>query len=236
VKEYGAVYMKSKPIKTVTASWRSESRIAQQLKIATFDHESLEASLSPCTSCAGVCCSHGFYPEPDELLDLQDILDEKEEALIQLGVKKPASWFIDEEHPEFGTVKRVALNERAFSENVSNYPKYFPDTACVFLLENARCALQVLAMNEGKHKWSYKPILCSLFPLVIDEQDNGTIAVTVYDPNRSEQPRPEYDGFNADTPCGAIHQKNSLHTFPAKEVLKEELAFLSAMSERTESI
>jgi Fe-S-cluster containining protein len=227
--------MKSKAHPSITANWRSESRIAQQLQHATVDHEALTAPLSPCTSCAGVCCSHGFYPEADELLDLEDILKEKEEALIQLGVKKPSSWFVDEDHPDFGSVKRVALNTRSFHSSVGHYPKHFPNTACVFLLENARCALQVLAMEEGKHKWSYKPILCALFPLVIDEQDSGDIAVTVYDPKRSATPRPEYDGFNAETPCGTIHTYGTSGTKPASDVLQEEIAFLHQIQERSDS-
>ena len=219
--------MKSK--QTLTANWRSEARIAKQLQVAEFDTEAFEAALSPCSNCAGVCCSHGFYPEDDEREDLLQILKEKEDALIKIGVKKPASWFVDEAHPDFGTVQRVALQERAFLKNVSNYPKHFPDTACVFLLDNARCALQVLAMEEGKHKWFYKPILCSLFPVVVDEKDDESIGITVYDPSRSEIPRPEYDGFNADTPCGTIHKKHTPHTIPAKEVLKEELEFLYSL-------
>ena len=214
--------MKSKTITELTAHTKSATRIKESLKIARFDAASFEVGLTPCQGglCKGTCCSHGFYPEADEEADLLAILAEKENDLVQLGVKKPAEWIVDEEHPEFGSVRRIALQPRPFSKMVENFPKHFPDTACCLLLENGHCALQTLAMNEGKHKWFYKPILCALFPIIVDENDTGDITVMIYDQNKDTEQRTEYIGFNNDTACGKTCAIGSAGSVPASVVVK----------------
>src|SRR3981081_4612673 len=58
----------------------------------------------------------------------------------------------------------TALKPRPFRSLVENYPAHFDETVCVFLLEDARCGLQVLADRDATHLWYYKPFSCWLLP------------------------------------------------------------------------
>ena len=41
---------------------------------------------------------------------------------------------------------------------------------CVFLDEFGRCSLQVTATERNLHKWTWKPMLCVLYPIVISDK------------------------------------------------------------------
>ena len=71
-----------------------------------------------------------------------------------------------------GTVGNItALKTFAFRSLDENYPAHFDETACVFLLDDARCGLQVLAGRDGKHPWYYKPLSCWLLPIKISDSE-----------------------------------------------------------------
>jgi hypothetical protein len=98
-------------------------------------------------------------------------------------------------------------------------PEHFTATRCVFALADARCALQVLAVEEGKHPWVYKPRACWLHPLRVNAV--GAIpppAGPGEDPDRSEV----YPGYTAFTPCGMDREEGE----PWEGVLGEELGYL----------
>jgi len=67
-------------------------------------------------------------------------------------VVAPTEW-----HGAAGNI--TALKPLAFRSLDENYPAHFDETACVFLLDDARCGLQVLASRDGKHPWYYKPLI-----------------------------------------------------------------------------
>ncbi len=104
-----------------------------------------------------------------------------------------------------------------------DFPAHFPATACAFLMDDARCALQALAMNEGRHPWYYKPLPCWLHPITI----RPGRWPAVYLPDESNDPLTEenYPGFAPWTPCGKTCETGK----PAREVLAEELRFLKGI-------
>jgi hypothetical protein len=54
-------------------------------------------------------------------------------------------------------------------------PDHYGGTACVFLREDWKCALQVAAEGEGLHPWRFKPFFCVMHPLDLDAEGNLTL-------------------------------------------------------------
>ena len=188
--------------KPITGNVRSEEKYRELCRTARIEKKSLELKLRVCefSSCKGQCCSQGVYLDEGEALDLQDILRTKNEELIQIGIADPGKCIVQEEYPEVGLVNRTALKPREFSKMVPQFPAQFPDTCCSLLLEDGRCALQALAVKEGKHKWFYKPIGCWLYPLMLDEDDPQGCSLKVYDAESDKEGRTELAEFNPFTP------------------------------------
>ncbi len=106
--------------------------------------------------CNGECCNYGVYTD---LKENQLILSIKEKVLPfmdETQSKEINDWFeAPEEDEDFDSGVAVGTN-------VIN-------GKCTFLDKNGLCSLQKLAINEGAHKWQYKPVYCILFPLTIYE-------------------------------------------------------------------
>jgi hypothetical protein len=113
---------------------------------------------------------------------------------------------------EFGN--NTALKPFPFRSLVLEYPGHFEETACVFLLDDGRCGLQVLAGIDGKHPWYYKP--CWLLPIKIFDNE-----IHLYDYSTDPFRFPDYDGFISRTRCGRTTDCGQ----PAAEVLQPELRF-----------
>ncbi len=56
-----------------------------------------------------------------------------------------------------------------------NSPEHYGGTACVFLREDYKCALQVAGEAAGEHPWRFKPFYCILHPLDLDEKGRITL-------------------------------------------------------------
>jgi hypothetical protein len=128
---------------------------------------SFERRISPCTlgRCGGTCCAEGATLNAEEALVLKQVSRKHSEFLRGLVPDLPEPAIVRE-----GGVERTALKVRPFRSRVPDYPMHFPETACAFLLEDARCALQCLAEEEGKHPWTYKPLACWLHPISISPE------------------------------------------------------------------
>lgn len=106
--------------------------------------------------CNGECCHYGVYTdlkEAEMIIGLQDriipLFDETQSKNI-------SDWF---EAPEADS---DFASGTAVGTNIVN-------NKCSFLDKDGLCTLQKLAVQEGKHKWEYKPQYCILFPLTIYE-------------------------------------------------------------------
>jgi Protein of unknown function (DUF3109). len=106
--------------------------------------------------CVGECCNYGVYTDLKEyemIMGIKDkiipLLDESQTADISKWFEAPE----DDDDFESGVAVGTELH----------------NSKCVFLDKNGLCTLQKLALNEGAHKWKYKPIYCILYPLTIYE-------------------------------------------------------------------
>jgi len=119
--------------------------------------------------CRGACCVFGVWVDRREVDDImrnaQFILPHMPE-----NCRVPGEWFAavednDERSPS-GKVIHTA---------VENRPDHYGGTACIFCLEDGKCALQVAAVANGLHPWRFKPFYCILHPLDIDEAGRITL-------------------------------------------------------------
>lgn len=104
--------------------------------------------------CNGECCHYGVYTDLKEHENILAIKDKIIPLMDETQSKNISDWFEPaEEDDDFESGVAVG------TEIVNN--------KCAFLDKNGLCVLQRLAMDEGEHKWKYKPIYCVLFPLTI---------------------------------------------------------------------
>jgi len=54
-------------------------------------------------------------------------------------------------------------------------PTHYGGSACVFLREDSKCALQVAGNENGLHPWRFKPFYCILHPLDLDDEGHITL-------------------------------------------------------------
>jgi len=126
---------------------------------------------------------------------------------------KPGLWQTEVVTPA-GVGKRGLY--RAVFEGRSITTKDNAGSACVFLLPDCRCSLQVAAEKLGLHKWEYKPIVCWLFPLksIIVEEKNGCRYYGLVHAGSVES---QHAGY----PCSRVDPAGR----PARELLKEEIDY-----------
>ncbi len=106
--------------------------------------------------CGGECCNYGVYTdlkEHDMIMEIKDkvipLMDDSQSTDISKWFEAPEE---DEDFDSGVAVGTEVINGK-----------------CTFLDKNGLCVLQRLALNEGAHKWKYKPIYCILFPLTVYE-------------------------------------------------------------------
>ncbi|MGQ9642786.1 MAG: DUF3109 family protein [Ignavibacterium sp.] len=104
--------------------------------------------------CNGECCHYGVYTDLKEHENILSIKDKIIPLMDETQSKNISDWFEPaEEDDDFES--GVAVGTEIVNEK------------CAFLDKNGLCVLQRLALEEGEHKWKYKPIYCVLFPLTI---------------------------------------------------------------------
>jgi hypothetical protein len=210
---------------SLTAFPHEESRLREDLACATLDHASLRRPLQHCdlAHCQGMCCYDGIYVE-DEVATVLEALAVAEAPFFHaLGVDLPEQVIVEGTWKGLVAGKKTAVAPRSLSTQVDGYPSHFHDTACVFLVADGRCSLQMLGVARGKHKWYYKPFGCWLHPLSTERGSGGRIALddVESDPFRLD----DYEGFVSATFCGREVDQGT----PAATILEEELQFLGGI-------
>ena len=190
----------------------------------TFNRRITRCSLE---RCRGACCYDGVYVDDATEATLTDLVKDRAEDLKAIGMVVPDTLFVMGiwEGEEFG--HKTAVHDFNFNAVVSDYPSHFNQTACVFHLSDGRCALQVLAEQDGRHPWDYKPATCWLHPL-----DVSPSGIMLHDEISDPYQVPEYPGYVSCTFCG----RTDLAGEPAAEVLQPELSYLSGILHRDLSV
>ncbi len=118
------------------------------------------AGKSPCT-CTSTCCAGGVYAD---IRERDVILQHKELIKKYLDETQPADeheWFESNEFDDADFASGRCVGTREHNDK------------CVFLDKVGRCSLQVMATQEGMHKWAIKPLFCILFPIEVTDRVVG---------------------------------------------------------------
>jgi len=122
--------------------------------------------------CKGACCLHGVWVDRAEseliLTHAQEIA-----AWMPETLRDPQVWFDGRREQD-----PFSRSGEVLHSNVLPDRAHYGGTACVFLGEDAKCALQMAGQAAGLHPWSWKPFYCILHPLDLDEQGRITLDET----------------------------------------------------------
>ncbi len=200
---------------------REIARVVREMRI---DLAAFERPLAPCRikSCGGNCCHDGATLMQEEVEPLLDLLDASGEGLVSQEAHAATPIARDRD----GVWKTAAVPSD-MSVRISEYPKHFPDTKCVFLEDSGVCRLQRKAMEEGIDPWRYKPFTCWMHPLTIG-RERGRHLLTLRNEENDPQSRDGYPGFVCHTHCG----RSVADGKPAYQVLRNELEYLGAIGGR----
>lgn len=206
---------KSRP-QNITAFTESEEKLRQRHGNTKLNSGEFSRKLTRCElSCGGMCCYGGVSVEKDTADVVQQLATERKSDFKKMGLDLPDKVVAPTEWR--GVVSNItALKPRSWS-NVNDYPNHFDETACVFLMDDARCGLQVLSEIDGKHPWYYKPFSCWLLPIKIWEGE-----IRLFDKESDPFLFPDYQGFISCIRCGRTDKSG----LPASELLKPELEYL----------
>jgi hypothetical protein len=208
----------------VTAFTTSQKAIRNKLALATISRTEFARKIKRCDldSCRGMCCYDGASVDAATAEKIQEIADQHRRRFSSIGLSLPDA--VVEKNEWNGVVgAKTAVRPFSFRSRVKNFPEHFNETACVFLLDDGRCGLQVLSEQDGKHPWFYKPFTCWLQPIKLTDT-----AIRLYDEDSDPNKLPDYDGFVIRTCCGRTESGGR----PAAEVLREELEFLGKLIDR----
>jgi hypothetical protein len=210
---------------SLTAFPESEAALREHCAEAVVDRAAFERRISRCdlTHCRGTCCYDGIHVDDETAAVLTTLARDRAADFRDIGIDLPEAVIVQDTWRGSPPSPKTATRPFPFKSLVNDYPAHFNDTACVFLLDDARCALQVLAQRDGKHPWFYKPFGCWLHPISVSEAD-----ITLPDEQTDPYRFADYDGFASRTHCGRTCKDGA----PAADVLRSELEFLEKLLRR----
>jgi hypothetical protein len=213
------------PAEPLTAYPATERAYRAAMATRHVDHAAFERPITRCdlARCRGSCCATGVALNDESIHVIERLVEREREWFASIGHPLPEHVIGRPAAAVERGFARTALVPHQFRGSVEGFPAHFPDAACVFLLNDGRCSLQALAMARGKHPWYYKPTPCWLHPIVLSDD-----AVTVPDERTDRLPDIEDEGFTTETFCGRTEPCGR----PAREVLREEIDFLSRIAGR----
>lgn len=170
-----------------------------------MDRSALSIKIKRCdlAECRGTCCHDGAYLSDEEATVLRELVESKRDTFTEMGIDLPERAVVYGSWRGVASGPKTATRPAPMREWVSEYPKHFPETNCVFLHpETAHCGLQLLAERNKLPKWYYKPTTCWMHPLSIAKGANGKPRLTLHDESSDPQRFPDYGGFVCRTHCG----------------------------------
>lgn len=186
------------------------------------DAASFRRRMARCTlpDCLGMCCYDGVYVDEPTESAIAVVVGARRSAFAAMGLDLPKKPIVDGSVGGVRYGRKTATRPWAGKRAVTDYPSHFEQTCCIFRLDDGRCGLQVLAVEDGVHPWAYKPSPCWLFPINIH---TGTIKI--FDESNDPSRYDDYKGFVAFTRCGQTCADGR----PAIEVFAEELQYLGTI-------
>jgi hypothetical protein len=208
----------------LTAFADSERSLRERCVGARLEPAEWQRKLSRCSlaNCRGTCCYDGIAVDDAMAAVIERLAAARAGDFAAMGLELPDQVIVDSEWQGVRS-RKTAVRPFPFRAAVPDFPRHFDETACVFLLDDSRCALQVLATNDGRHPWHYKPFACWLHPIKLT-----AAGIRLYDETTDPERLPGYDGFVCRTHCG----RTAADGTPAAELLREELAFLGRLIAR----
>lgn len=120
-------------------------------------------------ACKGVCCLYGVWLDEQEAQDLQ-LHAHLIRPFLTNGYTDPHDWFDGRTDTDLNSLSGKVVHSLVIDE-----ARHYDGLACVFWREDAKCALQLAAVENGFHPWRFKPFYCILHPLMMD--DEGRISL-----------------------------------------------------------
>ena len=151
--------------------------------------------------CSGQCCNWGVYMDRDFEPVIMKFENQIKDVMDEHQLKDTSKWFEKEleEDTDFPSGYAIGTELYINSQGI---------TQCVFKDKRGYCSLQVMAVENGLHKWEIKPKYCIMYPLTIIDN------VLTVDNDHSE--RLDY--------CG-IHKKEN-YTQTVFDAMTEEIKFI----------
>ncbi len=164
-----------------------------------------------------MCCYDGVYLDAPTEAAITVIAAARRPEFAAMGLDLPYAVVVDGFVGGVLSGRKTATRPWAADEAMPGFPAHFEKTFCVFRLDDGRCGLQVLAVQDGLHPWAYKPTACWLFPISIRGD-----AIRIYDETNDPSRYEAYSGFVTYTGCGQTCAGGR----PAAEVFTDELQYL----------
>jgi len=207
----------------LTAFKNSQNALQKQLASAPISAVEFQRKLKRCSlsTCLGTCCYDGASVDEETGNAVQKLVDRRRAEFAAMGLDLPDNVI---ETNEWNGVVGKKTKSRPFQRtSIKEYPAHFTKTACVFLVKDGRCGLQILSEADGKHRWYYKPFTCWLHPIKLSKGE-----IRLYDETSDPNILPDYPGFVIRTFCGRTEELGR----PAAEVLSEEIDYLGKLLNR----
>lgn len=120
-------------------------------------------------NCQAACCYDGVWVDEAHV---KKIMNNAELISPYLNQENRISetWFDDKTEDDPYTPSRRVIHSTVITDK-----NHYQGTACIFLREDYKCALQVTSQKSGFHPWHFKPFYCVLHPLDIDEDGKFTL-------------------------------------------------------------
>lgn len=196
-----------------------EAAVRQKCAAMPIDGKSFARRMERCSlpACRGMCCYDGVHVDAPTEAAITVIASARRPAFAAMGLDLPDAVVVDGFVGGVLAGRKTATRPWAVDEAVPGFPEHFARTCCVFRLDDGRCGLQVLAIQDGAHPWAYKPAPCWLFPISIRGD-----AIRIYDETSDPSRYEAYKGFVAYTGCGRTCADGK----PAVEIFTDELRYL----------
>lgn len=151
--------------------------------------------------CSGQCCNWGVYMDRDFEPVIMKFENQIKDVMDEYQPRDTSKWFEKEleEDSDFSSGYAIGTELYINSQGI---------TQCVFKDKRGYCSLQVMAVENGLHKWEIKPKYCIMYPLTIIDN------VLTVDNDHSE--RLDY--------CGIHHKENYTQTI--FDAMGEEIKFI----------
>jgi hypothetical protein len=208
---------------SLTAYPDDEVMLRRRMNGGSVDAASFQRPVKRCqiSVCRGMCCYDGVYVSREAATVIERVAGEHAGFFAGLDLRLPARVIVEGDWAWKRGGLKTAVTHRPFSATVEGFPPHFTDTACVFLVADGRCSLQLLSVGQGRHPWFYKPAKCWQHPITLEGEAHAVLRL--HDDRTDPFRFPGYDGFVSRIFCGRTCPGGA----PAAVVLAEELRFLS---------